>query len=183
MIALYGIRGRDGKREAQALLSLALKETFGLRQTPEQARHGGGKPWFPSRPEIHFNLSHSGPVAVCAVGDAPVGADVEVVRPRRAGLPQKVLSEREYQWFSGRGGRWEDFCALWTLKEAFLKYEGTGLNRPLRTVEVPLLEPGEQEVCGGLIFCAYGGADWRAAVCGTEAPALLIKGLSVLGKD
>mgnify|MGYP002569668166 CR=1 FL=1 len=93
MIALYGIRGRDGKREAQALLSLALKETFGLRQTPEQARHGGGKPWFPSRPEIHFNLSHSrvrrgrrAGGSGCGGGPPPPGR-AATESPLRAGVP------------------------------------------------------------------------------------------------
>lgn len=164
-IALYGARAADGRRAAPGLLALALAETFGLEETPRQVRLPGGKPVFPERPEIHFNISHSGPLALCAVGTAPVGADIEVIRPRWEGLPRRVLSEEEYRWFAGRGGRWADFYTLWTLKEARLKYEGTGLNRSPRAVAVPLLEPGETGEREGLSFRSYGGADWRGCLC------------------
>ena len=165
MTALFGIRAQDGKTAAPGLLALALAETFGLGEIPRLERLPGGKPFFPDRPEIHFNLSHSGPLALCAVGDAPVGADVEVIRPRWEGLPRRVLSEGEYRWFAGRGSRWADFYTLWTLKEARLKYEGTGLNRAPRTVAVPLLGPGEEGTLEGLSLRSYGGTDWRGGLC------------------
>ena len=61
MTALFGIRAQDGKAAAPGLLALALAETFGLGEIPRLERLPGGKPCFPDRPEIHFNLSHSGP--------------------------------------------------------------------------------------------------------------------------
>ena len=171
-IALYGVRAEDGRRAAPGLLALALAETFGLEETPRQARLPGGKPVFPEHPEIHFNISHSGPLALCAAGNAPVGVDVEVIRPRREGLPRHALSEEEYRWFAGRGGRWADFYTLWTLKEARLKCEGTGLNRPPREVAVPLLEPGGEGELEGLSFRSYGGADWRGCLCAASGHPL-----------
>ena len=43
-------------------------------------------------------------------GEAPLGVDVERVKPRRTGLPRYVLSDREFQWFAARGSRW----GFWT---------------------------------------------------------------------
>ena len=165
MAELWLARGADGKRESAALLARALEAVSGLTELPPIDRLPGGKPWFPAYPAICFNVSHSGPLALCGVGAAPIGVDVERVCPRGAGLPRYALSEAEFQWLQARGGGWGDFYTLWTLKEARVKQEGTGLRRPPRTIAVPLLAPGEAGERDGLHFRAYGGADWRAAAC------------------
>lgn len=159
--------------DAGTLLRLAAREVWGLEELPPIVRDPGGKPRFLRRPELCFNLSHSGPYALCALSGGEVGADVEAVRPRRSFLPPKALSEMEYQWFQARGSRWEDFYTLWTLKEARVKCLGTGLNRPARTLAVPLLEPGQTGELDGLTFTAYGGNGWRCALCGPPGPAPL----------
>lgn len=162
MAAIYGRRDGGG---AQELLDLALRREYGMEKAPETARRTGGKPWFPSCPHIYFNISHSERLVLCAVGEVPLGVDIQTVRPRREGLPRYVCSEREYGWFQARGRRWEDFCTLWTMKEARCKYTGRGLDIPARMLEVPLLEPGETGVLDGMVFRVYGGTDWRAALC------------------
>ena len=113
-------------------------------------------------------MSHSGPYALCALGDREVGADIEIIRPRRPFLPQKVLSASEFAWFQTRGGRWEDFYTLWTLKEARVKYTGSGLTLPPRDIAVPLISPGESAALDGLVFTSYAGSVWRAALCALE---------------
>lgn len=140
---------------------------------PRVSMQAGGKPWFPARPDVCFNLSHSGPYALCAVSDEKIGADIETIRPRRALLQCKALSEPERQWLHARGGRWEDFYTLWTLKEARVKQSGTGLDRPPRAIAVPLLSPGETALFQGLRFTAYGGPGWRAALCAPTGTAPL----------
>lgn len=164
MVTVYLARGEDGRALAPTLLERAAAELWGL-PLPGIARLPGGKPWFPARPGLHFSLSHSGPLALCAAGDAPVGADVERVRPRSAGLPRYVCSAGELAWFEGRGERWEDFYTLWTLKEARCKCTGEGLRRGPRALRVPLLEPGEAGALDGFAFRAWGGPGWRAAAC------------------
>lgn len=152
--------------DAYRLLSDLLVEAGGVEPLPEIARTGTGKPYFPDRPDLQFSLSHSGGLSLCALGDTPVGADVELVRPRSPGLPRYALSEREYTWYESRGSRWEDFYNLWTLKEARVKCTGEGLFRsPVRTVEVPLLEPGEQLTWEGFRFASLSGEGWRGALC------------------
>lgn len=158
---LLGSRGGEGRAEARALLALALEEGFGLRQMPEIARGERGKPYFPSHPQIHFNLSHSGPLALCAVGEEPVGVDIEVLRPRSPRLPQRALTPEELVWYDARGRRWEDFYTLWTRKESLVKYTGAGLYDP-RQVQPPLPE----EEGGEPLVRSWAGEDWRAALCG-----------------
>ncbi len=157
--------GEGPRQAAYELLAALLRAEYGMEEMPETARSGTGKPWFPARLEVCFSVSHSGGLVLCGAGAAPLGVDIERMRPRRAGLARYVLSGEEYRWYEGRGGRWEDLYSLWTLKEARCKCAGTGLDRPARTIAVPLLEPGQAGTLDGLSFRAYGGAGWRAAAC------------------
>lgn len=157
--------GHGGDGEVYDLLRELVRSEHGLDALPRMERDGRGKPWFPDRPGLHFNVSHSGGVLLCGVGDAPLGVDIERIRPRRAGLARYVLDEREFQWYRDRGSRWEDLYVLWTLKEARCKCTGEGLRRHPKTIAVPRLEPGEAGDLDGLHFHSYGGGGWRAAAC------------------
>ena len=158
-----------GQGDAYALLA-ALLAGQGVSPLPPMARTERGKPYFPGRPDLCFNLSHSHGWALCAVADRAVGCDIEVVRPRRPGLPRYVMSDAEYAWFQARGSRWEDLYTLWTLKEARVKCTGEGLVRPVRDIAVPLIGPGERAEWDGFTFTALEGEGWRGAVC-LSAPA------------
>lgn len=158
--------------DAHALLGELLEREYGLAERPSLARDENGKPFFPDRPDLCFNLSHSGGLALCGVGAAPLGVDLERVRPRRAGLENFVFSPAERAWFQQLRGDWWSFYTLWTLKEAKVKCLGTGLRQAPRTISVPLLRPGEEGVWEGLTFRAYAGDGWRAALC-TRAPGPL----------
>ena len=155
-----------GEGDPYTLLSSLLLEAKGIEPLPPIARTEGGKPYFPDRPHLQFSVSHSGGLSLCALGEAPIGADIERVRERSRGLPRYALSDREYAWFQSRGSRWEDFYTLWTLKEARVKCTGEGIFRtPAREVSVPLLEPGERGDREGFSFTALSGEGWRGALC------------------
>ncbi|MEG1578900.1 MAG: hypothetical protein RR336_09070, partial [Oscillospiraceae bacterium] len=62
---LYGSDTLD----AYALLRRALLDGYGLDTLPPIGKTPGGKPYFPTRPEIHFNVSHSGKFALCCVAE------------------------------------------------------------------------------------------------------------------
>lgn len=154
-----------GHGDAYELLGELVTAEYGLADLPPVEREENGKPFFPGAPGLHFNLSHSGGLSLCGAGGAPLGVDVELVRPRRAGLAKYVLSEAEYAWFQQQGGDWGTFYTLWTLKEARVKCTGRGLRQAPRTIAVPLLAPGEEGTLDGLVFRAYSGENWRAAAC------------------
>lgn len=156
-----------GEGDPYILLSALLLEAKGVEPLPVIARTERGKPYFPHRPDLHFSVSRSKGLSLCALGDTTMGTDIELVRPRREGLPRYALSRREYEWYESRGSRWADFYTLWTLKEARVKCTGEGIfHRPAREVSVPLLEPGESGEWEGCAFTALAGESWRGGLCG-----------------
>ena len=122
-VIVYAASGPEGGERtlARRLLALALEREYGLRKPPETAREPGGKPFFPSRPDICFNLSHSHGAAVCALHNKPVGIDVEKLRP----APRRLAEGMED----------EAFFRLWTAKEATVKRSGQGIAALLRPLE------------------------------------------------
>lgn len=111
--------------EAPKAAAHALLEQV-LQISPEALIYDpAGKPHLSGGPE--FSLSHTRGGAVLAVDQAPVGVDAELIRPISPSLPKRTLSQREYAWFIARGARPEDFFTLWTLKESYYKFLGTGL--------------------------------------------------------
>ena len=156
-----------GEGDPYILLQQLLLEAGKVDPLPKIARSERGKPYFPDYPHLHSSVSRSGSLSLCALGDRPMGADIEFVRPRSPGFPRYALGEREYEWYESRGSRWEDFYTLWTLKEARVKCTGEGIfHRPVREVSVPLVEPGESAEWEGFAFTALAGENWRGGLCG-----------------
>jgi 4'-phosphopantetheinyl transferase len=105
------------------------------------------------RPEIdrpntnlHFNLSHSAGLVICALSrDRAVGVDVEDLA-RRAPDPAIVpryCSPAEADDVRSRGERWRDrFLTYWTLKEAYVKARGVGISVPLSDISFTVNERG-----------------------------------------
>lgn len=159
MIQVYLRRGED----AYALLADALA-LHGTAPLPRMTRTGQGKPFFPDEPGLHFNLSHSGGLLLCAVADRPVGVDVEVVRPRKPSLPRYCLTDGEYEIYRSAGETWEAFYHIWTQKEAWCKYLGVGLGHPKDWPTPP--------ACLHRTYCGNG---FRACVCAGEPPGELVE--------
>jgi 4'-phosphopantetheinyl transferase len=88
---------------------------------------------------VHFNLSHSGDVALLAVSQRyQLGIDVEVFRPVSPEIAQQYFAPHERAALAQcPGDAWlQGFFRCWTSKEALLKGEGLGLNLPLDAFEV-----------------------------------------------
>ena len=168
-MVIYRADDLTSRAQARELLALAVKEAWGLSPLPEIARHERGKPYFPGQEGLHFNLSHSGGLALCALDGAPVGADIQLVKEWRPGLPRRVCSEAELAWLEGQPDLWPAFTLLWTLKEARAKESGEGLTSSIQDIRVPL--PGDGPVrMDGLWFRSWSGPGWAAAVCGHSEP-------------
>lgn len=169
-MVVYGIRNDRARRLAYPLLTLAVREHWGMESLPDMERGERGKPFFPQYPQRQFNVSHSGSLAVCALDDTPVGVDIQIVQQRRERLVDRVCSDREREWLRCRGDRAEDFALLWSLKESRCKHSGEGLRLPISHISVPLPE-GEERFLEweGLRFYLASGEDWRFALCGSGA--------------
>jgi 4'-phosphopantetheinyl transferase len=105
------------------------------------AQCGGphGKPQLPASTGLHFSLSHSGDVALCAVADAPVGVDVEAIPADARHLELlDCLEPRERAVVASApaSAQPEAFTRCWVRKEAYLKGTGEGLGREPQSVRV-----------------------------------------------
>jgi 4'-phosphopantetheinyl transferase len=92
-------------------------------------------------PPLHFNLSHSGDVAVIALcREAQVGVDVEHLRPIEKDLVERFFSPAEQAALAALSGEdWlRGFYRCWTRKEAFVKGLGQGLLLPLDEFDVSI---------------------------------------------
>lgn len=122
---------------ATALVKLAAGRRLGLpaaqvvidRQCNCGRPHG--RPRLPGH-DLAVSISHSADrVLVALTGGAPVGADVEQLRPIEiAGLASHVLGDGE------TAPGLPEFFRYWTRKEAVVKATGDGLRMPLAQVVV-----------------------------------------------
>jgi 4'-phosphopantetheinyl transferase len=82
--------------------------------------------------DIHFNISHSGDYVMCAVNETPVGVDIEKIRDIRTEVINRVCTEKELEYVNAGGlpesERLKRFFEIWTFKEAYFKYLGTGIS-------------------------------------------------------
>ena len=125
MIHLYLKAAEEkGSPAAHELLRQVLREAYGI-EAGEVQMAPQGKPFLSGGPE--FNISHSRGYVAVAFSDGPVGLDMELMRPFSQALPERVFSASELSWFREKGSTQRDFFTLWTLKESYYKYLGTGL--------------------------------------------------------
>ena len=121
-------------RAAHAVLRAVLSRATGAPGARlEVIADRYGKPWLPSHPDWHFNLSHSGAQAMVAIGPVPLGVDLEAQTARHSdneALARWVLDDASHaRWVDADAtGRAELLCSAWTMKEACLKARGTGLG-------------------------------------------------------
>lgn len=152
---------------AGALLAWALGQAGATDLTLSYGENG--KPRLVHHPDIHFSLSHSGTLAVCAVADRAVGVDVERPRAVSEALVRRVLTAEEQTWLAGQADPKAAFIRLWTRKESFLKLTGQGLSR--RPDGFSVLPPAEDVAPAG--FAEGGISDYRVCVCCEGAEATL----------
>lgn len=91
-----------------------------------------GKPYLPGFPDIHFNISHTDQLAVCAFAPCEIGVDVELITDYPAVVIKKVFTDEEIRQLDAlrddeTAGRIL-FYKFWTLKESFLKEKGKGFS-------------------------------------------------------
>lgn len=119
----------------------------------------------PGDAKIHFSISHSGHWWACGVDDSPLGIDIEDAgeretrNARSAGQAEQKRQAEELSLTEDQ--RWKEknawrriasrffapeeadfvnsqeaFYTVWTYKEAYVKYKGTGLSEGLGTFSV-----------------------------------------------
>ena len=157
-------RGTESKGERETLagrrlLYRALKEQFRM-ELPEEpeglqvlegllGKNSHGKPFLvPERacgfmPERNrdripfFNISHSERYAVCAVAWFPVGIDIQAIRKIKSpGVIRRTLSMEEQEQVKNAPDSDIAFFHLWAKKESYVKWNGEGIIKDLRTLDL-----------------------------------------------
>ena len=102
-----------------------------------------GKPYL-AGPGPHFNLSHSGKLALIGVANFELGLDLEKVRrlDSLTEIARKHFSASEFAALDALHGDARElaFYRCWTRKEAYIKAVGEGLSMPLDIFDVSLDE-------------------------------------------
>ncbi len=160
---LDGMAHFGDKRRALAghLLTLgAAKELCGASD-PKILRTPAGKPYFAELP-LFYSVSHSADFVILAASDRPIGADIERIRPLNLGIAKRFFAPGEQSYLFGASPRPQDFetppseqsreilgrfYEIWTKKEAFFKWRGTGIVRPteLDTCRLPFYTESDGE--------------------------------------
>jgi 4'-phosphopantetheinyl transferase len=129
-----------------------LARTLHLRpQQIEFAFNKYGKPTLGRDCRVSFNLAHAGEYVVCALAvDRDIGVDIEAERTgvdfMDLASPNFCPSEIRNLEASSGTRRLHLFYKYWTLKEAYLKAEGSGLNTSLTEVD----SSGVPDDCPGI---------------------------------
>ena len=142
------------KQEKDRLLCLGgailMADIVGITNESDICFNSSGKPFANGFPE--FNISHSGDVCVLAVGDEPVGIDIEKADCENLTIAENVFSDKEYEWMCPDPV--VRFHRLWTLKESLLKAAGTGLVDDMKSVDIFPFTAGAPVTYGNTVWYA-----------------------------
>jgi len=188
------VRPRDGRRfvRCRGALRVILGRLIDAPAGEVPFQTGpGGKPVLPfaeGSPEqrpLHFNVSHSGELALIAVSRGrELGVDIEMTRPisQAERIVQSYFTEAEQAEFLAvaEADRPAAFIRGWTRKEAILKAQGVGLAG-LATGFETRFGPGVVEAEHEFVRCAphptvLGWALWEVAPRPGYVAALAVEG-------
>ncbi len=100
-----------------------------------------GKPHLRDCPTLHFSLSHTAGLVLCATAARPLGVDVEAVREIAIEqIAPFVFTEAEQARMEG--AQREQFFILWVRKEAYLKALGEGFAASPHRITTTPAPPG-----------------------------------------
>lgn len=122
------------RRAGRALLRLALRRRgWGEIDDIESILWKGpqGKP-FLKNGGLHFNISHSGGAAACAVEDCPVGLDLQTERSFTPSLAARIMAPGEEALVRRAPNADDALTQLWTCKESWMKLTGLGFSQGIK---------------------------------------------------
>ncbi len=94
-----------------------------------------GKPALRAHPDFHFNLAHSGALALYGFAGNPIGVDIEQFKTSTdwMKISARFFNQRENEELLAlpQDQKLAGFFACWARKEAYLKAIGMGLSFPL----------------------------------------------------
>ena len=130
-----------------------------------------GKPYIYDNP-IFFNISHSGNWVVCAFSSSEIGVDIEKIKEMKLSIAKSFFSGYEYATLLNMNDaqQLDYFYTIWTLKESYIKWLGTGLSTPLNSFSFDLnnknvLLSHNENIQNNLCFKQYSISEYKLSVC------------------
>lgn len=171
--AVLRFRSEDDRRRTvlgELLAVKAISDRLGVeKQDIVFERTEKGKPYAVGL-NIGFSISHSEDMVVCAVSGQDIGADIEKIRPLNMRITRAACNESDLEYLFGIGARNTEtvehdrgilarFFRIWTAKEAYFKYIGSGID-DLKAVSYKELSPFCRcEEDGGYMITVYSPND------------------------
>ncbi len=115
-----------------------------------------GKPFLTNIPDFKYNLSHTKNAVALCVSNNEIGIDVEKIRDVDIKLAKRFFTQDEYEYVAKKQTPLL-LLEIWTKKEAYLKFIGTGLSVPLNSFSVL-----DSEIA---IFSTFRIGDYIVSVC------------------
>lgn len=132
--AVLRLRSDKDKRRSVLGELLARKGISELYGIPEEeisfARTENGKPYTVNA-DIRFSISHSKDIVICALSEGEIGADAELVRDIDLRIAKFACTNADFEYLyevEDENERNLRFFKIWTAKEAYVKYCGTGIS-------------------------------------------------------
>jgi len=131
-----------------------------------------GKPYVKGS-SIHYNISHAGDYVACAFSKQEIGIDVEQIKEIDFKIAKRFFSTCEYEDLLAKktDERLDYFFTLWTLKESYIKWLGSGLSTPLNSFFFAVTDNGisftDTNHGATPFFKQYPVDDYKLSVCCT----------------
>ncbi len=150
---------------ARLLLLYGLHKEKGMRELPKMEKGLSGKPYFPERPELFFNMSHSRNGIFCGISEKNLGVDIQSRIRYKESLAKRMLHEREWDAILEREDQEKTLTELWCIKEAYVKYTGKGLRTDFRELDFSEVVFGNQKQQDSLFFWLDSDKRGTVGVC------------------
>ena len=134
-----------------------------------------GKPFLTNIDGFLYNITHSGKWVVFAYASTEIGVDIEQIQKDKTGITEKFFTKNEGDYINSFMGedRKKKFTQIWTLKESYIKYLGTGLSTRLDSFSISVPDGKVRDCQGNTIkgikinSCVF-DTDYYLSVCGTD---------------
>ena len=116
-------------RAVDLVLGHMTSDAVGKSPTRSVIHDANGKPQFTNDPHLFLSIAHHSHGQHCwaavALSEAPVGCDIESLRPQLQKVSERFLSPEERL---SAGENTDGLCAIWCVKESMFKAFGPSLN-------------------------------------------------------
>lgn len=160
------LKHQEQHKIAYALLGEVLKKHFDITAFTI-AKTEKGKPFLSEFPDVHFNISHCGGLAVCGISHKEIGVDAELIRSYNGNAMNRIFSAEEQSLIAASEDPDTDFFKLWTLKESLCKFTGEGIfsGLPAYSFDLSHDEPTCEKAADKIFTQKIIEKKWVVSVC------------------